>query len=241
MGCDAVWLSERDRLLGLLDPKVRTMIFRREIPNDNAALPRTPNPTSTSWFISKYDCAHVCYTSTNIYQTCQGVRNVMLCVPTDSFLGAFAVLLKATFSFMSVRLSDRMDQLESHWTGRFSWIFKLVAFINMSWKFKFITIRHKYWALCMQTYARFITTTATHATQNTKPNALLFHGNTSVCLPFLFLNHVICRIRPMWPRILVTQPVLEAVRWVGWSTQIMKLCGEFFLRWYTRYHCSARE
>ena len=36
----------------------------------------------------------------------------------------------------------------------------------------------------MKTYARFITTTATHVTQNTKPNALRFQGNTSVRLPF---------------------------------------------------------
>jgi hypothetical protein len=78
-----VWLSEEDRLLGLRDPEVRTIIFRRKIPNDNGALPRTLQSTSTSGFISKYDCAHVCYTSTNICQTCQGVRNVMLCVPTD--------------------------------------------------------------------------------------------------------------------------------------------------------------
>ena len=48
MGCDAVWISEQDRLLGLLDSEVRTMIFRREIPNDNAALPRTPHSTSTT-------------------------------------------------------------------------------------------------------------------------------------------------------------------------------------------------
>jgi hypothetical protein len=66
----------------------------------------------------------------------------------------------------------------------------------------------------MTTYARFVTT-ATHTTQNTRPNALRFHGNTSVRLPFLVLNYAICRARPMWPRILVTQPVLAAARWVG--------------------------
>ena len=104
-----MWLSEQDRLLGLLDPEVRNTIFRWEIPNNNAALPRTPHSTSMSRFISKYDLAHVCYTSTNIYQTCQGIRNIMLCVPTDSFSGAFAVLRKVTFSFMSARLCDRMD------------------------------------------------------------------------------------------------------------------------------------
>jgi len=111
-----VWLREQDRLLGLLDPEERNIIFRREIPNGNAALPRTPHSTSTSWFISKYDRAHVCYTSTNIYQTRQGVGNITLSVPNDSFLGAFAMLLNAAFSFMSARLSDRMDNSTS--TGR---------------------------------------------------------------------------------------------------------------------------
>jgi hypothetical protein len=155
MGCDALWLSEQDRPLGLLDPEVRTMFFRRETPNDNAALPTTPHSTSSSWFISKYDCAHVCCTSTNIYPTCEGVRNVMLRVPTDSFLGAFAVLRKATFSFMPLRLSDRMDQLDSYWTETFSWNFKLAAFINICHeKSSLCKIRHKYWALCMKTYAR---------------------------------------------------------------------------------------
>ena len=34
------------------------------------------------------------------------------------FVGAFAKLRKATISFvMSVCLSDRMEQLDAHWTG----------------------------------------------------------------------------------------------------------------------------
>jgi len=146
---------EQDRLLGLLDPEVRNKIFRRQIPNGNA-LPRTLHSTRTLRFISKHDRAHVCYTSTNIYQTCLGVGNITPSLPTNSFLGAFAVLRKAAFSFMSSRLSDRMDNSTSTRRDGFSWNYKLVAFINICHEnSSLFKIRHKYWALCMTTYATF--------------------------------------------------------------------------------------
>jgi hypothetical protein len=51
---------------------------------------------------------------------------------TDWFLGTFAKLRKATFSFvMSVRPSDRMEQLDSHWTDFYEiWNLSVFSKIN---------------------------------------------------------------------------------------------------------------
>jgi len=50
-----------------------------------------------------------------LVETLQNMAKLLRC---DKFLGAFAKLRKATISLvMSVRLSNRMEQFGSHWTG----------------------------------------------------------------------------------------------------------------------------
>jgi hypothetical protein len=82
--CDAVWLGECVRLLGLLDPDgVGTTIVR------NVRKYRTTKRNSPEGLNILVFCCLCQSMTAPMYaifnKTCQGVRNGMLCVPTDSF------------------------------------------------------------------------------------------------------------------------------------------------------------